>query len=335
MSHQLERLPDGSTAFVTARRPAWHHLGTVTADCLTAAQVITTAHLGGWDVRKIPVTGQDTTTDRSGLGTVEVPAPDKAMTVRTNPVTGATDYLGVVGRDYTPVQNEACAELLDLLIDASGGHFETAGSLHGGRRVFVTLKLPDGIQVAGIDDLDLYLALSTSHDGSCALRVDATPVRVVCANTQRLSLKRSVGHYTFRHTTNITTKITQARQAIGISYAYADAFTAEATRMIDTQLSVDTFRSVCDQLWPAPPRDAPARTVNNHRRRDATLTYLFTEAATQQNVRGTAWAGWQAITEYLDHLAPAASPQRRAERVLTSTTVAAIKQNAHDLLTTG
>ena len=36
-------------------------------------------------------------------------------------------------------QNEACAELLDLLIDASGAHFETAGSLRGGRRVFVTL----------------------------------------------------------------------------------------------------------------------------------------------------------------------------------------------------
>ena len=198
------------------------------------------------------------------------------MTVRTNPVTGATDYLGVVGRDYTPVQNEACAELLDLLVDASGAHFETAGSLRGGRRVFITLRLPDGIRVAGIDDLDLYLALSTSHDGSTALRVDATPVRVVCANTQRLSLKRSVGHYTFRHTTNIKTKIAQARQAIGITYAYADAFTAEAERMLDTdprrgrlpgRLRADLAhptrrRADPDQEQPPPPRRTPWSTCS-------------------------------------------------------------------------
>jgi phage/plasmid-like protein (TIGR03299 family) len=335
MSHLLERLADGRTAFASARIPAWHQLGTVTTGCMTAAEVITAAHLGRWNVRKIPITGHETTGDTlCGLRTVEVHAPDKAMTVRTNPVTGSTDYLGVVGRDYTPVQNEACAELLDLLIDASGAHFETAGSLRAGRRVFVTLKLPDGIRVAGFDDLDLYLALSTSHDGSCALRVDATLVRVVCANSQKLSVKRSVGHYTFRHTTNVKTKIAQARQAIGITYAYADAFAAEAERMIDTQVAVDTFRTVCEELWPAPPPEAPVRTANNHRRRAGTLDYLFTEAPTQQSIRNTAWGAWESILEYLDHHAPAASPQRRAERVLTSSTVAGIKQKAHDLLMT-
>jgi phage/plasmid-like protein (TIGR03299 family) len=334
MSHDLERLPDGRTAFAAARTPAWHQLGTVTTGAMTAAQVIQAAQLASWNVRKIPVIGRETIPDPTtgNPRTVEVSAPDRAMTVRTNPVTGATDYLGVVGLGYTPVQNEACAELLDLLIDASGGHFETAGSLHGGRRIFVTLKLPQGITIAGFDHLDLYLALSTSHDGSTALRVDATPVRVVCANTQRLALKRSVGHYTFRHTTSITSKISQAREAIGISYAYADAFTLEAERMLNTQLAIDGFRQVCDQLWPTPPADAPARTVTNHRRRWSTLEYLFTEAPTQDGLRDTAFGAWQSVIEYLDHHAPAPTPQRRAERVLTSTTLAAAKQKAHDLL---
>ena len=176
MAHELEQLADGSTAFASARVPAWHQLGTVTTGCMTADQVIATARLGGWNVRKIPVHGIDVATPTGA----RVEAPDKRMTVRTNPVTGGSDYLGIVGRDYVPVQNEACAEWLDLLIDASGARFETAGSLRGGRRVFVALKLPEGIRVAGIDDLDLYLALSTSHDGSSALRVDASTIRVVC-----------------------------------------------------------------------------------------------------------------------------------------------------------
>ena len=150
---------------------------------------------------------------------------------------------------------------------------------------------------------------------------------------QRLALKRSVGHYTFRHTTSIKTKINQARQAIGISYAYRDAFQAEAERMLDTHLALENFRAVCEQIWPTPPPDAPTRTRNNHARRGHTLEYLFTQSPTQQNIRSTAWAGWQAITEYADFYSPAADQSRRAERTLTSATVAGIKQRAHDLLT--
>ena len=332
MSHEIERFTDGSAAFASSRVPAWHHLGTVTGDAMTAAEAITTAKLGGWNVRKIPVAGRTTT------GTPDAPieewidAPDMAMTVRTNPVTSGVDYLGIVGSSYTPVQNEACAELLDLLVDASGAHFETAGSLYGGRRVFITLKLPDGIRIAGVDDLDLYLAVSTSHDGSQALRVDATPVRVVCANTQRLALKRSVGHYTFRHTTNVKTKIQQARAAIGISYAYRDAFAAEAERMLDTELGLDAFRGVCEQIWPTPDADAPVRTRNTHTRRARSLEYLFAESPTQAGIRNTAWAGLQAVVEHLDFYSPAADQDVRAKRTLTSATVAGIKQQAHDLL---
>jgi phage/plasmid-like protein (TIGR03299 family) len=332
--HLLESMPDGSVAFASARVPAWHQLGTVTTGCMTATEAITTAKLSDWRVRKVPVLGREAT-GNTITGTSEnlIDAPDKAMTVRTNPVTGATDYLGVVGRDYTPVQNEACAELLDLLVDASGAHFETAGSLRGGRQVFITLKLPEQIRVAGVDDLDLYLAVSTSHDGSMALRVDATPVRVVCANTQTLSLKRSVGHYTFRHTTNVKTKISQARQAIGITYAYRDAFTAEAERMLNTELTLDAFRTVCEQLWPTPDPDAPVRTRNNHTRRARSLDYLFTQAPTQANIRSTAWAGLQSVVEHVDFYSPATDQNRRAERTLTSTAVATLKQRAHDLLT--
>ncbi len=89
---------------------------------------------------------------------------------------------------------------------------------------------------------------------------------------------------------------------------------------------------MCEQIWPTPDPGAPVRTRNNHTRRASTIEYLFTQAPTQQAVRGTAWAGWQAITEYLDFYAPAASQARRSERTLTSATMAGIKQQAHDLL---
>ena len=79
------------------------------------------------------------------------------------------------------------------------------------------MKLPSTMRVAGVDDLDLYLAATTSHDGTAALRVDATPVRIVCANTQRAAFDRTRGFYVFRHTSNVHSQISQASEAIGLA----------------------------------------------------------------------------------------------------------------------
>ena len=61
-------------------------------------------------------------------------------------------------------------------------------------------------------------------------------------------------------------------------------------------------------------------------------------ADTNANIRGTRWAAYQAVTEYLDHTAPIAAKtdqaDARAERALTSTTIEATKIRAFDLLTT-
>ena len=67
-------------------------------------------------------------------------------------------------------------------------------------------------------------------------------------------------------------------------------------------------------------------------RRNTSLRGLFAEADTQHAIRGTRWAGLQAITEYLDHHTPAKSDDVRAARVLTSHALAERKQRAYDLL---
>src|SRR5262249_37935482 len=149
-------------AFVSARQSAWHRLGTVTSDCLTAEDAIAKALLGGWKVRKIALQGVETTPD--GVNIIE--GPDKAMTGGTNILTGAPEDPGVVGPDSATVQNEEAAEVLNRLVDESGAHFETAGSLRAGRMVFITMKLPTAMRIAGVDDMELYLCATTSHDGT-------------------------------------------------------------------------------------------------------------------------------------------------------------------------
>lgn len=328
MAHELETFSDGVTAFASARLDAWHQLGQVTDECMSAEEIMTKARLGGWGVRKIPMQGTEIT--EGGVSTIE--CPDKWMTVRTNPVTGATEYLGVVGEEYTTVQNEQVAEVLDRLVDESGGaHFETAGSLRGGKSVFVTMKLPGTMKVAGVDNLDLYLAATTSHDGTQALRVDATPVRIVCANTQRAALARSRSHYTFRHTSSVHSQISQAREAMGLMWTYLDDFQAAAERMINESLTLGEFEKITAQLWPLAD-DASDVTKNNHKKRNTMLRYLIRDADTQAAIKGTRWAGYQAIVEYLDHCAPAKNQLVRATRAVSGP-VNDIKSRAFSLLT--
>jgi phage/plasmid-like protein (TIGR03299 family) len=326
MAHELETLANGETAFASARLTAWHQLGQVTEDCMTAEEIMSKAWLGGWEVRKIPLQGMEV----NAKGVTKIDCPDKWMTVRTNPQTGATEYLGIVGDDYATVQNEQVAEMLNLLVDASGAHFETAGSMRKGKSVFVTMKLPNAMQIAGVDRMDLYLIGTTSHDGTAALRLDASPVRVVCANTQRAAFERAVGSYTFRHTSNITSKIGEARQALGLMRKHFGAFEREAEKMINETLTMGEFEKITAQLWPTE-SDASDVAKNNAKQRSATLRFLIRDADTQKAIKGTRWAGYQAITEYVDHFAKASTPEVRARRAVTGAG-ADLKARAFDLL---
>lgn len=326
MAHELEIVANGQAAFVSARLSAWHRLGTVTDDCMTAEDVIAKAFLGGWKVRKIYLQGVEYTD--SGVNIIE--CPDRRMTVRTNIFSGQTEYLGVVGTDYGTVQNEEAAEVLNRLVDEAGAHFETAGSLRGGRMVFITMKLPTSMQIAGVDNMDLYLCATTSHDGTSALRVDASPIRVVCANTQRAAVANTKGYYVFRHTSNVRTQIAQAREAMGLMWKYLDGFQTEAEKMLNETISMGQFEKIVADLWPLAD-NATDQTKNNHKKRAATLRYLIRDADTQAAIKGTRWAGYQAVTEYLDHYAPAKDAALRANRAVSGP-VAELKTRAFDLL---
>jgi phage/plasmid-like protein (TIGR03299 family) len=264
---------------------------------------------------------------------IEVPilADDRRMTVRRNPVTGVTEYLGIVGTDYEVIQNEQCAEMLDRLVDQVGGaHFETAGSLRKGKSVFVTLKLPTAMEIAGVDRMDLYLIGTTSHDGTAALRVDASPIRVVCANTQRAAFAHAVGHYTFRHTSNVNSQISQAREALGLMWKYMETFEKAAERMLQTSMTNREFEKIIAQVWPIAD-NASDKTKANAKERAGTIKYLLTQADTQKAIAGSRWAGYQAITEYLDHFQAAKDDLTRANRVITGKT-GELKLTAFDLL---
>ena len=330
MAHDLETWSDGTASFVSARQHAWHRLGTVLPAEFDAAQAMSLARLGGWNVRTMALQTAPVLSDDGVFGAL--PVPDQFATVRTNPVGGGLDVLGVVGRGYAVIQNEEHADLLNRVADEGGAVFETAGSLRGGRSVFLSMKLPRTMDIGGVDPVDLYLIALNSHDGTSAFRLLVSPVRVVCANTQALAVRRAQSSFSIRHTSGAKGNIAQAREALGLTFKYAEVFEREAEQMIQASLTDAQFEQIIGKLWTTESESKRSATITANR--TDVLTGLFTAAPTNANIRGTRWAGYQAITEYLDHFAPVqgGTDTARAERVATGGTVTTVKTRAFEML---
>ena len=309
MSHELEQFSDGSTAFVAGHnQDAWHQLGTVIPAGLTAKDVMTFAHLGGWDVRKREIQTVLLSTDGATATTID----GKYVTVRTNPITGveeviglASGYTGIVGDTYKPFQNEALTDYLQTMTDESGAFLDTAGSMRGGADVFVTMKLPTTMVVGGVDELDVNIAILNNHTGNRAITGLITPTRIVCANTQRAALANAEASFKIRHTEGAADRVHQAREQLGLTWKYVAEFEVQAERMINERLPEAEFRMVCDEIWKPLTDTATDRSKTIAANRRTALDRLFMDADTNANIRGTRWAGYQAVTEYLDHAAPA------------------------------
>lgn len=329
MAHEINELAEGVHSFVSAREDAWHKLGVTLEDAFDAQTALEAAHLANWDVRKKELYS----VDESGE---VISIPNRWATVYTNPVTQKAQYLGVVGSHYEPIQNEAHVELLDAVVDESGAHFETAGSLRGGRETFVSMKLPESMNVGGQDPVDLYLVALNSHDGTSPFRFLVTPVRVVCANTQAAAISGAKYQFGIRHVRGAQGHIQEAREALNLTFNYIDAFDAEAQKMIQQSITDSEFSNIVSGLFLADAATSK-RAENGAKQHIDNVMELYRGSATMAGIQGTRWGAYQAVTEYTDHFMSVrntgmAPDVARASRVVTSSPVVTLKQNAFKAL---
>lgn len=274
-------------SFASRSLTAWHGLGTVfdkDADVNTD-KMVTLAGLD-WKVGLEPLI-----TDSPN------PLPAGAYaTVRTNK-DGSKSVLGVVGERYAVVQNSDALRFADNILDG-GGRWETAGSLKDGAVVFGSLAVLDDIVLdpKGANDvIKTYLLVSTSHDGSSAVQVSTTPVRVVCSNTLNMALKGTKNSVKFRHTQSIEGRVLHARQSLGMAKTYFDAFEKEAQELFAASVTNAKFDSIIKALYPEPEADAKGATTRWENRRDR--LFDLWNGPTVANVFGTGWGAYQALTE--------------------------------------
>jgi len=280
----------GQAALYTTT-PAWHGLGNVVPEGVT--DIDTVLKLGGidYEVAKRPVLF------RNEIHGPDQRMPDHFVTARTD--TGAG--LGVVGQRYTPIQNRDVFAFLEDLVGEYGVTWESAGALRGGRKVFVSLRLPETVTVdaAGINDMIIpFIAALNSHDGSSQAQVVVTPWRPACSNTERFALRDAVTRWGTQHTRNAMERVDEARRSLNMSVKYFDEFAREEQTLAETSMGLAEFQKIMDDLWTPPDTDATKRTKTMHAQRvDKLLAGWDSNTA---SLGRTAYAAERAITEFTD-----------------------------------
>lgn len=292
-----------------------HVLGTKVPEGVTTAQgALEATGLANWNVRAQKVRTSSNVT-----------VPDKFALVRDVPGEDKPKYLSMVGTRYHVVQNEDHVEFLQALLDMSGATPDVTGTARKDRVVFMSFNMPNYLNVGGEDPVDLKITAFNSFDGTTPFLVAIDPVRVFCANQLNYFRKNSHRKIILRHTSGISGKVQLARETLDITFKGIEQFQQEAETLISKPITDPLFQEIVEDIFPRPEKNKSSAYDDMREK----INEIFYSSKTTENVRGTAWGAFNAVDEYLDHYG-SGTPEKRAERIITSPRIENLKTKAFE-----
>lgn len=284
MAHEFE------SGFFT-RKPAWHNLGTVVNEAPSIADAMQLAGLD-WPVIEAPMTAT--------IG-------DKILRVEGHKALfrGTDDVLlGVVGADYNTLQNTKAFSFFEPFLKSGLVELEAAGSLRKGKNVWVLARIKgvEGDVVNG-DRVLGYLLLSNAHDGTQAVRVQLTKIRVVCWNTLRASLASAeAGTEKFlsvRHSAKLELGLDAVQKSVDLMKQTFDLTIESYRTLAEAGCSEEQLRKYVRQVFNYQAR--PEEEMPKCWDYIATVFERGPGVGTITGVSGSWWAAYNAVTDYIDH----------------------------------
>ncbi len=284
----------------------WHGLGQAMTRLLTLKEALKAGELN-WEVE-----------ERDLMTAEDIPAPAthrKALVRTDRPKGDRGRVVGVVHRDFIPIQNRDGARIFDRLLGLGAAVYSTGGYLGFGEVVWLQAHLNRTFVVGKEDQIEPYALWVNSHDGSRAFTIGLTLVRVVCQNTLSQALEQGARHTMLR----LAHKHDK--------YALADASEEFWQRvqhslnlarvcyegMATVKLSEKDARALVEQLLPLPktmnavpgsPQEKALHTrIQNIKEARQKILRLRHEGqgADLPSAKETYWGLLCAITEYVDH----------------------------------
>ena len=280
MSHEVEKM-------VFAGEVPWHGLGTEIDDATSF-----------WDA--FEMAGLNWQVDTKPLFTGEGEEVKSRAAYRTSD----DRILGIVGPRWTPLQNSDAFKIFEPLVDSGDMRLHTAGSLRQGERVWVLCQLNmDNSEITPGDEIAKFALLSNGHDGKLAVHFGFTPIRVVCANTEAMARDSKASKLIrVRHNRFVKENVQQVRDVMSLAdqefEATAEVYRFLASRSIN-QADLDKYVKVVFDASQESESEISTRTKNIM----LNVQELFENGKGNQlsGTRGTYWAAYNSVTEYLNY----------------------------------
>lgn len=272
------------TMFYVREKP-WHGLGKCVANAPSSKEALIEAGLN-WKVVQQPLYTEN-----------YILIPGYKANIRDQD----EKVLGVVTDRYKVVQNEEAFSFTDELL-GEGVRYETAGSLQEGKRTWILAKLPNEYIITG-ERISPYLVFSNSHDGSGAIKVAMTPIRVVCQNTLNLALNTAKRSWSAIHTGDMKSKLNEAKETLFMAENYMDALGKEIETLNSIKIPDKKVLEYIEDLLPLS-EDSTKQQAKNIEKLREDLKMRYFDAPDLKSVGKNGYRFVNAVSDFATHAEP-------------------------------
>ena len=212
-------------------------------------------------------------------------------------------------------------------------NFGSAGLLKNGAVAFVSLEMPESVEVLDGFSVRPHLLATTSHNGTLATTYKSVSTFVVCDNTHAVAMSENTSQFKTRHSKNSGLKIQTARDALGIVYKMTDDIVAEVLALSEVKVSDAEWQRVLNTLNPIPTLEIDnsnkAAVTRAENKRDE-LEPLYNYDTRVAPWRGSALGVLQEFNTYNHH--KVGNDKNRAERNMVNALMGKTEQSDRKVL---
>lgn len=219
------------------------------------------------------------------------------------------EWLGTVGKGYTPFQNSTLAETIVEASDSINIKTNKGGLLGGGKKVYLQAELPD--EFIGKSAVKRFITALNSHDGTTSIAFGSSSTVIICQNT----FYRAYGELSkFHHTSSAKERIEIAIQDLRQTLLLDEKLFANFKRMADLPIKDEAIERVIRRIFGVAP-DTKYKDISTRKKNQIES---FAGALDKEiKLEGkTIWGLFNGVTRYTNHIAAPAESDKKLDYLM-------------------
>lgn len=253
----------------------------------------------------IKLAGLDWNIELKDLQTTDGLNIEQKAVVRTD----INKSLGVVSSGYKVLQNTEAFNFFEPFIENNMASLDCAGSLFNGRKVFILAKINRNDMVIDEktdDRVEKYILLSNSHDGSSAVRVGYTPIRISCSNTLSLAHNSEKSNLIrVYHRGNLVQTITELQETMNLIDQTFMTTEEKYKELAKKQINSEDLKSYVRQVFSTKKLEELYQNetiIPDHELKAVRQKLInHVEEVFEMEPAHNAWTMYNAVNHYLNH----------------------------------